>query len=566
MVRGSRKRQPLTIGRVFLVWLVGVLVLTLILVSGLVLRHERRILEAEHAGSVRLAARLLAGALADGEPPERLPTVAMADLRALEVRDRSGRLRWRFGPSPEEARRLDRSLVEVREPVLGPEGGEVVLLASQARVRQHLSASAQRLLGGLVVALLFSLVVGLVLVGRVARPIRELAAAVRQFHPAAPSPIELSVGGAPSAEVVDLSRAFADMTRRLAAHESEKMQAVATLAGGMAHDFNNLLAGILVNLQWLERDPAATAEVVTAVRSLAQEGEEVVQELLLFARRESPPARALDLARLVADQEPMLRHLLSGGVKLEIRSPRNEVPVDGNPVALRRLLLNLVLNASSAIGSCGGTITVTVGAEEEQALLEVSDDGVGIVPEVRARMFEPFFSLRREGRGAGLGLAVVYTVVREHGGAITVDSTPGAGTTVRVRFPLGRDGAPAEPGASAPSPRVLVVEADSRRAAALLEAMAERGLEGRHVLDLSSAHEAVRAWVPDAVVANLAAHGSEGLERVLALGRPVLAVGLGRGEHDSAASERLVGIESPADPARVLEALDRILDRGRVAG
>jgi len=170
--------------------------------------------------------------------------------------------------------------------------------------------------------------------------------------------------------------------------EADKMQAVATLASGVAHDFNNLLAAILLHVRWLERDPAAAAEAGPAIRELADEGTEVVRELLLFARRESTPPRTLDLGALVAAHENVLRHLLPPSVELRLQLPGRVVPVVGNPVALRRALLNLVVNAGDAVPPVGGWVEVALGTDGGHAVLEVSDNGPGVPEEVRDRLEE----------------------------------------------------------------------------------------------------------------------------------------------------------------------------------
>ena len=143
---------------------------------------------------------------------------------------------------------------------------------------------------------------------------------------------------------------------------------------------------------------------------------------------------------------------------------RETVPVRGDAVGLRRLLLNLVLNARDAVGEAGGRIVVRVVHAAGRAVLEVEDDGPGIDPEIRARLFEPFFTLRRQGRGSGLGLAVVHSIVTAHDGEVDVRSQPGDGTRFIVRLPLGEIGRlePVESRRAAPAglPRVLLVETD----------------------------------------------------------------------------------------------------------
>ena len=191
-----------------------------------------------------------------------------------------------------------------------------------------------------------------------------------------------------------------DAEQRLRA--AEKMQAVGTLASGVAHDFNNLLAAILLHARLLQRQPDAVADAASAIRVLAEEGSEVVRELLFFAQRESSPPSTFDLGELVRQQEGVLRHLLASNIELVLELDRETVPVRGDVIGLRRLLLNLVLNARDAVGETGGGIAVRVVYAAGRAVLEVEDDGPGIAPEVRARLFEPFFTLRRQGRGSGL--------------------------------------------------------------------------------------------------------------------------------------------------------------------
>ena len=128
-----------------------------------------------------------------------------------------------------------------------------------------------------------------------------------------------------------------------------KCRAVGTLASGVAHDFNNLLAAILLHVRLMERQPEAAAEAVPAIGDLAEQGTEVVRELLYFARRESAAPRTIDLVELVRQQEAVLRHLLPDGLELVVELEGEAVPVVADPVGLRRLLVNLVINARDAV-------------------------------------------------------------------------------------------------------------------------------------------------------------------------------------------------------------------------
>jgi PAS domain S-box-containing protein len=290
--------------------------------------------------------------------------------------------------------------------------------------------------------------------------------------------------------------------------EIEKMQAVATLASGVAHDFNNLLAAIQLHLRLIEAQPEKAAEAVEAIRELADQGSEVVGELLLFARSDDSVAPVtFDLAALVADQRVVLNHLLPDGVELEIETDDVVIPVKGNPVALRRLILNLVVNARDAVAPAGGTIALSVSKRGGRAVLEVADSGPGIAKEYHDRLFEPFFTLSRKGRGAGLGLAVVYAIASAHGGDVELVSEPGEGARFVVRLPPGDIGEidglgdGEDPAAAAePLRRVLVVEEDGKAAVAVLEELALAGCDVRHAPDAAAAARILGVWPPDAVV------------------------------------------------------------------
>jgi len=293
--------------------------------------------------------------------------------------------------------------------------------------------------------------------------------------------------------------------------EAHKMEAVATLAGGVAHDFNNLLTGVLLHARLLERDPASTAAAAEAIRALAEEGAEVVQGLLRFASPEASPRQGLDLGSLVVELEPLLGHILPPTVRLELEVAPLSAPVLASPADLRRLLLNLVLNARNALAERGGLVTLAVRESAGWAVLEVRDTGPGIPPEYRERVFEPFFTLRREGRGAGLGLAVVYAIVREHAGEIAVDEAPGGGARFTLRLPLRPD---LEVEAATPAPptlaagrrrhaRVLLVDDEAPIRERLADELRAAGFTVEAAAGAVAARAAAARTAPDLVVADL---------------------------------------------------------------
>jgi hypothetical protein len=342
------------------------------------------------------------------------------------------------------------------------------------------------------------------------------------------------------------------------------MQAVGTLASGVAHDFNNLLAAIQLHVRWLHREPEAVEDAAAAIGDLADEGIEVVRELLLFARRESTPPRTVNLVEVVAGQESVLSHMMPGGVELRLELGPRPVPLVGNPVALRRLLLNLVLNARDAVDHRSGEVEVKVTSSDDAAILQVKDNGTGIAAEHRQRLFEPFFSLKRHGRGAGLGLAVVYAIVNEHGGEIDVASDGRSWSRFEVRFPLGsavdlepldieEDAAP-----SGAAPRVILVDDDGREAAALVVAFAEAGLEVRHATTVEAATQAVEEWPPSAIVSLDELPDGEALLWLAETGLPAVVL-VGAAVVTSAGlPAATVALERSAAPEAILAALQRL--------
>jgi C4-dicarboxylate-specific signal transduction histidine kinase len=221
--------------------------------------------------------------------------------------------------------------------------------------------------------------------------------------------------------------------------QAHKLEALGTLAGGIAHDFNNLLAAILLQVRLIERGADAAGQAAAAIRTLAEEGAAVVRGLVEYAQPEASPSEPLDLAAVVADQEPLLRHLMPAGI--EVLTDLTSAWVEGSRSNLRRVVMNLVVNARAALagsparGDRGGRVRVVVAPDGRTVVLEVVDNGPGVPAAERDRIFEPFFTSRRDGRGAGLGLAVVYAVVSEHGGTVTVTDAEGGGAHFTVRLP-----------------------------------------------------------------------------------------------------------------------------------
>jgi PAS domain S-box-containing protein len=258
----------------------------------------------------------------------------------------------------------------------------------------------------------------------------------------------------------------------------ERLRALGEMASGVAHTFNNLLAVIGTTVQVAKRmttDPALSQELVAIERAVFDGGAAVRRIQDFVRKRPAEPYRELRLEEIARDALTTATRRLAdagpGAVRI-VDELRPVPPVRGSESELRDVLLNLYFNALDAMPH-GGELRVTTAAEGDAVWLLVADSGRGMSPEVRERLFTPFFSTKGE-RGSGLGLAIAANTVSQHGGSIEVESEPGRGTTMRLTLPRARP----KDGLERPA-RVLLVESDPLLR---IELMRSLGREG-HVLD-----------------------------------------------------------------------------------
>ncbi len=311
---------------------------------------------------------------------------------------------------------------------------------------------------------------------------------------------------------IDLTRRKADDERNRGLEQqlirAQRLETVGRLAGGIAHDFNNLLTGIngYADLAQAALDEGRLPrEELDEIRIGGARAVALTRQLLAFSRQQVLKSEALDLNDVLRKTEKLLERLIGEDVRIEYACKRDCVTVSADRTQLEQVIVNLVVNAREAMPA-GGQLTIGVDEAEidaahtvdlepgRYALLTVTDTGEGMDAETSAQIFEPFFTTKPEGNG--LGLATVHGIVAQSGGAIRVESLPGAGATFEVYLPLAAQ--PAEPAAGPvlPTPpssggeRVLVVEDDRQVRAIVTNMLATRGYE---VTPTSSGAEAITA-------------------------------------------------------------------------
>jgi PAS domain S-box-containing protein len=261
--------------------------------------------------------------------------------------------------------------------------------------------------------------------------------------------------------------------RRLEEHlrQSQKMEAIGTLAGGIAHDFNNILGAILGNVELARLDTGpdhSAAESLEEIRKAGRRAKNLVQQILTFSRQQAPERRPLDLGTVVEEALRLLRATLPAGIELRRNIAAGTPPVLADSNQIHQLVLNLCTNAWHALETTGDRIevvldTVTLPPEQRASLpdlgdglyvrLIVRDNGCGMDSATVQRVFEPFFTTKAPGKGTGLGLSVVHGIMKSHHGAIEVRSVVDKGTEVRLYFPVCPSSAPATPSHVTTPPR-----------------------------------------------------------------------------------------------------------------
>ena len=409
--------------------------------------------------------------------------------------------------------------------------------------------------------------------------------------------------------VIGVIETIRDVTQRRTAEQNaarlderlrnaQKMEALGTLASGVAHDFNNILAASIGFAEMaLENVPEGgkAAEHLARVLAAQRRAADLVRRILSFGRRTAPVLAPLQLGAVVGDAVDLLRGAMPGAIRVGVRVDATCGPILGDAGQLGQVIVNLCSNAHYAMRERGGDLTVSVDAVEIDAPLvpeagagetveagryarvTVADTGNGMGEATRKRMFEPYFTTKPLGEGTGLGLAVVHGVVSGHGGAIRVETAPGAGTRIELYFPLAEGGETAlsrDGRADAPArgtERVMFAD-DEPQLVALIEA--GLGQLGYRVAAFPSGEGALAAFEGDpgafdVAVLDYVMPGLSGVEtaRRLHAARPELPIilcsgfGVGLSKLEAAQLGIRVNIAKPAPIRAIAAAIRKELDR-----
>jgi PAS domain S-box-containing protein len=417
------------------------------------------------------------------------------------------------------------------------------------------------------------------------------------------APVDVAYSMSPIAAGGEVAGAVAvvqDVSERKRAEErlrrAQELERIGMLAGGIAHDFNNLLVGVIGNASLaadLLPEGHAAVELLQGVLRSGETAAHLTRQLLAYAGKGRFVVEPVDLSAIAKNTRLLLERTISKKIGFFMRLGENLPAVESDPSQMQQVLLNLVLNAAEAIGDNPGVIAVTSGsaelAEERttrdlshwpvepglHVFVEVRDTGCGMDAGTKARIFDPFFTTKFHGRG--LGLAAVAGIIRNHKGAIEVESEPGAGSTLRVWLPAGAAPVPSANAETRPAAEechgtgtVLVVDDES-----FVRDVAQRGLSrcGYEVLTAPSGTAAVetfreRADEVRAVVLDLSMPGMSGQETLARLRavKPDLVAVISSG-YSEAEALRIFGdagiagfVQKPYTPVALARKLKRIFD------
>jgi signal transduction histidine kinase len=356
--------------------------------------------------------------------------------------------------------------------------------------------------------------------------------------------------------------------------QSQKMEAIGQLTGGLAHDFNNLLTAVVGNLDLIRKrasDPRIVRQAEHAFKA-AERGSKLTAQLLAFSRTQKLATAAVDLNALIAGMSELVNQTLSAEITVEtdLAAGLPHALADANQLELA--ILNLSINARDAMAG-GGTLTISTRrdpVDKARVVICVADTGTGMPPEVVARAFDPFFTTKPAGKGTGLGLSQVYGIVRQIGGDVTIDTAVGQGTRINIALPVAHGVAAREVSetdhVSRGSETVLVVDDDPDVRQIMSGVLSDLGYRVKEAANGEAALDILKDFRPDLLVLDFGMPGTNGAEVASTArqhngGLRILFVS---GYSDTSAIEKAVGkttlLRKPFRPAEFASAVRSSLD------
>ncbi len=381
--------------------------------------------------------------------------------------------------------------------------------------------------------------------------------------------------------------------------ESQKMQAMGTMAGGIAHDFNNILSAILGNVELAKQDTPADSLALTSLQEIDRAGRrarDLVRQILTFSRNEAPKRIPIQMAEVVEETARLVKVALPPSVDFRVVMNKEVEPVLADATQAEQALLNLCTNAILAVGAEKGTVSIELDTTDLQPPLcgrigvapgryvtvRVSDSGSGMSPATIERIFEPFFTTRQVGQGTGLGLSVVHGIMQTHQGGIDVQSTLGKGSVFTLYFPTTRE----QPAVTVEQPaaqqikgngqRIMYVDDDQALVFLIVRALTRKGFIVTAFNDPHEAQDALAANPMDfdLLVTDYNMPGYSGIDllRQAKIIRPSLPVALASGyvtpemEHSAMQEGASALIYKPNDVNEMCETMLRLLTEHAVHG
>jgi DNA-binding response OmpR family regulator/two-component sensor histidine kinase len=357
--------------------------------------------------------------------------------------------------------------------------------------------------------------------------------------------------------------------------QSQKMEAIGQLTGGLAHDFNNLLTAVVGNLDLIRMratDPRIARQAEHAFKA-AERGSRLTAQLLAFSRTQQLATVPVDLNALIAGMGELLDQTLGAEitVKTDLSTGLPHALADANQLELA--ILNLSINARDAMPD-GGTLTISTQpdpADREKVVLCVADTGTGMPPEVVTRAFDPFFTTKPPGKGTGLGLSQVYGIVRQLGGNVAIDTAPGKGTRIsialRIADALAEHDSTETTHIPSGSETVLIVDDDPDVRQIMSGVLSDVGYQVREAANGEAGLNIINDCRPDLLVLDYGMPGTNGAEVAAAARRQndELKILFVSGYADTTAIEKAVGkatlLQKPFRPAEFAAAVRSLLDR-----